>query len=128
MRAKLRRITIDGVVYRWIVSHVHDRAPGGGRDKACSERFVAYLDRKKASPLRVVFRDGPHRRAGYPSSGIVWTPDAEANLNAPSVVARVIRRALSDGWTPNEARTAFVVADGFVFLGLDRAVDDDEDP
>lgn len=89
---------------------------------------MAYLDGKKASPLRVVFRDGPNRHAGYPSSGIVWNRETEANLNAPSVVARMIRRALSDGWTPNDARTAFVVADGFVFLGLDRAVDDDEAP
>jgi hypothetical protein len=71
----MRRISIAGVRYLWSVEHAHDAAG------ACSEVFTAYLEGKKAAPVRVRFASRGGWHAGYPAE-----------------------RARSAGWSPETAR------------------------
>ncbi len=117
----LRKLVIDGVVYRWRVQHVHHvlppPAPAEEREGRCGEVFAAFLDGRNRGGLRVRFYDGDHQHAGYPQAGVVWTsrpPRLEANLNLPSTARRLIELARADGWTPG--REPLDVADGFAWL------------
>lgn len=119
-RASLRRLVVDGVVYRWKVEHAHHVLPPSpalaGR---CCEVFTAYVDGRRAAPLRVRFCDGAGQQAGYPSAGVVWTsapPHLEANLNLPSIARRLIALARAAGWSPEQDRGGLEIADGFALL------------
>ena len=117
-RTRLRRLVIDGRTYVWNVRHVHHEPPHPSGDGRCREVFTAYLEGRKATPLRIAFTDGAGRHAGYPERGVVWTSDDRdaANLNTPSVARRLIERARALGWQPETMRAPWVVDDGFALL------------
>jgi hypothetical protein len=120
---RLRRLVLHGSTYLWKVEHTHHVLPppppsrvGEGR---CREVFTAYLEGRKASPLRIAFDDGAGHHAGYPARGVVWTSRAgedDANLNTPRIARLLIERALAAGWRPEESRSPWKVDDGFVLL------------
>ena len=115
-RASLRTLRVDGATYLWKVEHSHSEARG------CCETFTAFLEARKASPLRVRFEDREGHHAGYPERGVVWTsvaPKRSANLNTPSVAAKLVRAGLERGWSPKDAKTPFVVDDGFAIILAD---------
>lgn len=118
----LRRLVVDGVVYRWKVMHAHhvlpEPLPGEGREGRCCEVFRAHVEGLRTGALQVRFCDGVGREAGYPSAGVVWTsqpPRLEANLNLPSTARRLIELARAAGWAP-ERGEGLTIADGFALL------------
>ena len=81
---------------------------------------MAFIEGAKQYPLRVAFTDGPHRHAGYPEAGVVWTSGPEptsANLSTPGVATLMVRAGLAHGW---RADLGLVVDDGFAWLPLVR--------
>lgn len=89
-----RLITVDGVVYRWRVRGRPTYA------QALGERPLAFAVEQanyKGSILLVGMpQDHPSNWFGGPSIPVL-----------PSQVAAVIRKALGEGWQPNQSTTAF---------------------
>ena len=124
----MRRLSIDGALYLWRVTHEHEVGQQG-RPLAgtCREIFTAYLAGRKASPLRVVFAGGT-LQPGYPEAGVVWIPgprtphgvpsppSAELNLNLPSTAVKLIAYARNAGWTPELGKQSHVLEDGLAIL------------
>ncbi|MFV8755118.1 hypothetical protein ACNOYE_31610 [Nannocystaceae bacterium ST9] len=117
----MRRLVVDGVDYLWTVEHEHHVLPASELHRGrCRERFTAYREGCKTSPLRLWFSDGPDVEVGYPTAhGVyVYRPHyADYNLNLPSVAVGLIRVALAHGWRPEVARRPLEVADGLAWLG-----------
>lgn len=117
MKAKTRKLVVDGVEYRWSIRHEH-HVDGHAR---CRECFTAFRVDHRASPLRVRFCEGPNVSAGYPLAGTIFVGGLAYNLNLPRLAAAMIRLGLARGWAPE--REALEVADGVEWLGaLDPAV------
>ncbi|MDG9678994.1 hypothetical protein [Micromonospora sp. DH14] len=89
-----RLITVDGVVYRWRVRGRPTYA------QALGERPLAFAveqDDCKGSVLLVSMpQDHPSNWIGGPPVPVL-----------PSMVAAVIRKALTEGWRPSQATAAF---------------------
>lgn len=110
MKAKTRRLVVEGVEYRVRVHHEHRTGPG------CGECFTAFRAGRKTSPLRLHFFEGPDVLTGYPVGGTIFVGDASYNLNLPRNAAALIRLGLARGWAPERERTPFEVANGFEWL------------
>jgi hypothetical protein len=103
---------VDDERYLWKVEHAHDEP------RRCVEVFTAFLEGRKASPLRVRFVESGDHHAGYPEAGSVWTstePKRYANLNTPRIAVALVRAGRKTGWAPETAKTPLVM-DGFAWL------------
>lgn len=112
-----RRLVIDSVVFYWTRSHRH-RDLGG--ERRCVERFSAWLESDRRGALRVSFVDG---EGGHTTTGQGWgghdggllAGKVAYNLHRPALAARLIRRAMAEGWQPGSGR-AVERDDGFALL------------
>ncbi|MFE0513612.1 hypothetical protein ACFW2E_27790, partial [Streptomyces sp. NPDC058964] len=95
---RLRRLVVDGRVYRWHVRHRH--AAGEG----CSDVLTLYLAGVRT---RIVFREGEGRivsGGAYWHSGLVATSDGDPlNLHEPGVVRAFVDEARQRGALPGPA-------------------------
>lgn len=106
-----RRIVVDGVSYGWRVTDTYVRGRGH------RTKFLAFREGTTDSALRLSFADGPtgdHHEHEMPHLGLVVLAATARhfNLNHPSVVAAVIRRAVERGWSD----APMTIDDGFTLL------------
>jgi hypothetical protein len=108
----LRKLTVDGVVYGWRVTH---RPRPAAPHKACVDQLMAFRQGTSRAPLRILFPAGP---AGGPEyiqrHGVVEirASSITLNLHRPKTVAALIQRALDLGWSTKP----MLVEDGFSFV------------
>ncbi|MBK8169993.1 MAG: hypothetical protein IPK60_06580 [Sandaracinaceae bacterium] len=109
----IRKLVIGDSVYLWGVAHQHNH--GHHHEQGCREIFTAYLEGQKAAPLRIWFseEDATRMAAGVVADGAAGPL---TNLNEPKTARRLIDAARVAGWTPESARTPFVVEDGLALL------------
>ncbi|CCH16950.1 conserved hypothetical protein [Micromonospora lupini str. Lupac 08] len=92
-----RLITVDGIVYRWRVRGKPTYA------QALCERpltlAIEQADRKGSVLLVTMPQDHPSNWIGGPPVPVL-----------PSTVAAVVRKALAEGWRPNQPAAAFHMA------------------
>lgn len=109
---KIRRISFDGHVFFWRVSHRHAK---DGTD--CRDVFTAYAETHPRRPLKILFPWTADHGPGFPhQAGIVHdfrTPGLTINLNRPEVARRLIELAVHTGWNPSEQPAGLVIEDGF---------------
>ncbi len=125
MKQKLRKITVDGVVYLWrFVPGYEQTPPGEESDQATwqsRDTFTAYLATQRASPLIVRFRTwedpiiGGPLRVGAPIN--LNNPESSGiNLHTPLFAAAIIRHMRQRGWQPEQTTTPFIIEDGLQLL------------
>lgn len=93
---KSRKITIDGKVYRWLLKGGHRRYKGN------SHAVLTFIAQEEAE------RPGDPIVADFVSMRI--TPDMDDNYGpphkatfSPGDAARVIKKAVKDGWLPSKS-------------------------
>jgi hypothetical protein len=88
----LRKLTVDGVVYGWRVTHRH--RPDTQR-RVCVNQFMAFRQGTSKAPLRILFPEGPAGGTGYiQQHGVVevFASSMTLNLHRPKTAAALIRR------------------------------------
>lgn len=114
MRARGRKLVVDGVEYRWARRHGHRE------DGLCQESLTAWEVERENAPLVVRFADGDgaHPTAGEGwggGVGLVLIGRRQLNLHRPAVAAALIRAALRAGWDPAHGKP-YVIAKGAAFI------------
>ena len=113
MRKTIRKITIEGSIYRWTVktSYVAKESKMGKYETHV--RFAAYLEGYRATPLVIKFLTWENPISGNPltSSGADL-----ANLNKPSMTRKLILYGLSKGWKPAIKGGHLIIENGIAVL------------
>ena len=117
-KSALRKINVLGVAYLWSRKHVHVKSVAS---RGCVEVLSIYQEGRKRSPLRLRFSQDENYRdwllSPYEEGAIMQeTGDSYINLNLPSVVATIIKYALSEGWEPNIMENPMDIDNGFKWL------------
>lgn len=112
---KIRRISFDGHVFFWRVSHRHAK---DGTD--CRDVFTAFAETQPRRPLRIFFPWSESHGPGFPHQKAIVhdfrMPSWSINLNRPEIARRLIQAALRSGWNPSEQPAGLVVTNGFDFI------------
>ena len=116
---KSRKLTVDGVIYRWNVSHRHVLDVIDGRPH-CSEMFWAYREGFRNHGCRMRFPESAEHGPGFPSqSGVVSDyrpPRWSLNLNRPAVARLLIELATGAGWVSDASGAPFIVDNAYDFV------------
>jgi hypothetical protein len=119
--AKLRQVIIDGQRYLWQFSPGYCRTAGLVSSIECCDRFTAWLEGNKTSPLRIEFTTwedpviGGPLRTGVPLIlGDSCSPSI--NLHESKWAAEIIRAALREGWNPSLTKYPLRIENGIEFL------------
>lgn len=109
---KIRRISFDGHVFFWRVSHRHAK---DGTD--CRDVFTAFAETQPRRPLRIFFPWSESHGPGFPHQKAIVhdfrTPALTINLNRPEVARRLIELAVRTGWNPAVSTHPYEIANGF---------------
>lgn len=112
---KIRRISFDGQVFFWRVSHRH-----AASREDCRDVFTAYAETHPRRPVRILFPWTADYGPGFPhQKGVVHdnrAPASSFNLNRPEVARGLIELALRAGWRPADQSAELVVENGFDFI------------
>lgn len=125
MKARARKLVVEGRVYRYAVRHRHDVVESPGEPpsyEGCRERLMIRLDHPTARALTIVFEGGPDHGVGdgrNPSGmairwlddwdetsmppGVVARPSGVLNLHRPGVARAMLDEAIARGWDTTSA-------------------------
>ena len=120
-KQKLRRITINNLVYLWKRGHYHLKE---FQYSTCADRLVVYLEDYKQSPLILHFRlednqlSSNHLKDGdwFMESGCLIRKDRVISLNRPAVFSKLISYYLRREWQPATDKKALEIFDALLLL------------
>lgn len=115
----LRKIVVQGKTFLWKREHFHLSTY---KISPCNEKITVYLEGKKKSSLRLIFRsddnlliDGTDEQKQWCineglAEGYVWKSNTGFmfNLNRPVIIKELIEYALNIGWDPEHSKQPFV--------------------
>jgi hypothetical protein len=120
-KKKLRQIVLDGKIYLWRFIPGYVKFGEGLHQWECRDRFIAYLQFTRKSPLQIHFCTWEDAVIGGPlrvgaSLNLDNSGPSGINLHTPGWAAWLIRHALNAGWMPEQDHQPFVIERGMEFL------------
>jgi hypothetical protein len=111
---KARALKIDGVRYRWRVTHRHLPESTLTNQRLCVDHFLAFHEGTAGATLRIHFPQGSPGDPGFRHGLIIVRAlNLSINLHRPRSAAALVRGALEQGWS---ADAPMSVDDGYTFV------------